>query len=196
MNNIEDMIYFNSRREENYPVIKLGIRLNFENRDKVKEIFANLLGKNKRWFRMDLDSPYRRLFTIDSMISKINRRHRKEFREITMNILINLGCSEFVLEKGEFAEYFICKTPFGERKIEILKFAVDADRDNIFDDYTVGVRFTGYKIPSVLDFKSVSGGVENIICEDYTKHFPMFKEFLEKITPLFSNLEIGIMNGR
>lgn len=190
------MNYFNSRREENYPVIKLGIKLNIENRDKVRELFAILLGKNKRWFRMDLDSPYRRLFTIDAMVAKINRRNRKTFREITMNILTKLGCTDFVLEKGEFAEHFICNTPFGERKIEILKFAVDADVDGTFDDYTVGVRLTGYKVPSVLDYKGVSGGVENIICEDYTKHFVMLKEQLEKVTPLFSTLEVSIMNGR
>lgn len=190
------MIYFNDRREQNYPVIKLGISLNYENREKVKGLFANLLGKSERWFRMDFDSYGKKERNLDKMIVKINRRYRKEFREITMRILTELGCSEFVLIRGEFVEYFKCKTPFGEREIEILRFSVDADYNGNFEAFTVGVRFSGYDKPSVLDFKSVSGGVENIICEDYTKHFPMFKSELEKVTPLFSNLEVGIMNGR
>jgi len=190
------MIYFNARREENYPVIKYGITLQPDNREKVRLLFATLLNKNRKWFRMDLDSYYRRLLVVDKYSNKVNQRYKKEFREITKEFLVSQGCVDFTLNKGDYGDSFTCTTSFGVRTINVIRMVVDADIDNAFSYYTIGIRLTGYKRPSVLDYKSVSGGVESIICEDYTKHFAFFKEKLVEISPIFSTLEFGIMNGK
>ncbi len=190
------MEYFNIRSEANYPIVKLGIQLKKENQPKIVELFAKLLNKNEKWFKFDFDTYYHSRINLDKLIVKINKRHKIEFREATINILTQLGCSDFKLEEEKFNQYYICNTPFGERKIEILKFSVDADVDGIFHDFTVGIRLTGRKEATVLDFKENAGGLENIIEEDYTKHFQMIHFEIYKILPLLSNLEIKIVNGR
>ena len=190
------MIYFNLKREENYPVIKLGISFHYENRQIIINLFLELLNKSKFFFKMDFDSYYHRRIKLDDLVIKTNKKHKKKFRIATENILKSLGCTDLVLEKGQYVDYFICDTPFGKRKIEMLRLSVDFDRDGLFEDYTVGVNFTGYKYPTILDFKGTTGGVENIFCEDYTKHFPMFKEEIQKISSVLASFEVGIMNGR
>lgn len=178
----------------NHPLIKLSIVLSPSNRTKIEGMFRALL--KKRFLKLVNSSYIKQASQMDELIVSVNRRWRKEFEQATINILTEMGCSDFVIERSKYSTLVACETPFGPRRIECLSFGFDGSMERVWESATIGIRLIGFNFPSVLDFKGTKGGLENVISDDYVEHYELIKKELYAISKEFEILEIKFVDGR
>ena len=183
----------------NHTLIKLFIKLNPENKSKIEGMFRNIL--KDKFMRLDLFSYGLRRTKMDKLITKMNRRLRGELVEATINILKELGCTNFKPHVSTKLQAYLwapaslitCDTPHGERTVKCLHFSFTSAVNRVFEDSTIGVDLVGSKYPSVLDFKGESGGIESIISDDYAKYYYLIQRELYAISEEFKILELGFV---
>lgn len=164
-------------------ILKFGMMLKRENREKSINIFSKLL--NKRFLKLDFDYNYRFGIQLDNLILKVNKRYKNEFLKATIRILENLECSNFIVTDSKFYSIVSCITPFGERKIFSLYFGYDNGYQHAYENSVIGFRLVEATKCGVLNFKDENGGLSAVIGEDFTKHYDLVKHEILKISKEF-----------
>lgn len=126
---------------------------------------------------------------IDESLEEINTFFYDKFKQATINILNNLGCTYKTTSK---TGHLVVTTKFGLREISVLSLGVNCVENSDRDDQIVGFSITSRYFPSVLDFSSQHGGIEEVIEEDFTKFYPIIREEIEKIHPVFKEFKFSI----